>query len=446
MRCAQIGENVQDKPVDGRICSSYDAKPIDWYAIYSMHQTLNGVKVLDLTSYLSGPFATLTLAGLGAEVIKIERRDGGDPSRGFPPFAGEAGSALREVSSRQDESVAILKRNRGKKSVTLDLESPRGKALFLRLVEKADVVIENLAAGVLQDWGLGYEVLAQANPRIVLGSISGYGRVGPKADLPAFDPIVQASSLTMAANGHADQPPTRTGISFGDTVPALYAVIGILAALRERDLTGRGRHVDVAMHDSLVAMLLVEPLEAQVEWGFPLRCGSRIPRIAPCNVYRCQDGYVALNAAPPRIWKRLAALIDTPELRDPALVPLAARLVRQEWIDQEVARWVAGHQTDELLALTERQGVPCARVIESLQELVEDPSLHARHMLDAVEHPTRGVLPGVHAPALPILSPGEAPPALPRAPSLGEHTREVLSRELGLTPDELAELEGQRII
>lgn len=411
-----------------------------------MFQTLSGVKVLDLTSYLSGPFATLTLAGLGAQVIKIERRDGGDPSRGFPPFAGEAGSALREPSSPQDESVAILKRNRGKKSVTLDLESPRGKALLLRLVEGADVVIENLAAGVLQDWGLGYDVLAQANPRVVLCSISGYGRVGPKAELPAFDPIVQASSLTMAANGHPDQPPTRTGISFGDTVPALYAVIGILAALRERERTGRGRHVDVAMHDSLVAMMLVEPLEAQVEWGFPLRCGSRIPRIAPCNVYRCQDGFVALNAAPPRIWKRLAALIDKPELRDPALVPLAARLVRQEWIDEEVARWVAGYATDELVALTGRQGVPCAKVIETLQELIDDPSLKARQMLDPVEHPAQGVLEGVYAPALPILSPGDVSPPLPRAPLLGEHTHEVLSRELGLTADELADLQAAGII
>jgi len=411
-----------------------------------MHKTLAGLKILDLTSYLSGPFATLTLAGLGAEVVKIERRDGGDPSRGFPPFAGTGGSALREASSPQDESVAILKRNRGKKSVTLDLESPVGKTLFLRLVEKADVVIENLAAGVLRNWGLDYEALSRANPRIVMCSISGYGRVGPKADLPAFDPIVQASSLTMASNGHSGQPPTRTGISFGDTVPALYAVIGILAALRERQHTGRGRHVDVAMHDSLVAMLLVEPLEAQVEWGFPLQCGSRIPRIAPCNVYRCRDGYVALNAAPPRIWKRLAALIDKPELRDPALVPLAARLMRQDWIDGAVAQWVGRYGVEELIGLTERHGVPCAKVVESLGELVEDPSLKSRHMLDAVEHPTLGVLPGVYAPALPILSPGDAPPPLRRAPVLGEHTREFLSCELGLSVGELADLEAQCII
>ena len=411
-----------------------------------MREALSGLRVLDLTSYLSGPFATLTLAGLGAEVVKIERRDGGDPARTFPPFCGAAGTALREITSPDDESIAILKRNRGKQSLTLDLEAPEGKALFLRLVEKFDVVIENLAPGVLEKWGLGYPVLAAANPRIVYCSISGYGRYGPKSNLPAFDPIVQASSLTMASNGYADGPPTRTGISFGDTVPSLYAVIGILAALRERDRTGRGSVVDIAMHDSLVAMLMVEPVEAQVEWGFPLRTGSRIPRLAPCNVYRCRDGYVALNAAPPRLWKRLAQLIGTPALLDPALVPLVARLERQDWLDQEVARWVATQTVDELIAATARQGVPCARVAETIDELIDDPSLIARGMLHPLQHPVLGVLPGLFAPGVPIHTPGEAAPPLARAPVLGEHTHAILARELGLSADEIRDLEAKKLI
>ncbi|MBI4190201.1 MAG: CoA transferase [Betaproteobacteria bacterium] len=411
-----------------------------------MRESLSGLRVLDLTSYLSGPFATLTLAGLGAEVIKIERREGGDPSRTFPPFCGATGTALREPTCADDESIAILKRNRGKKSLTLNLEVPQGKSLFLRLVEKSDVVIENLAPGVLEKWGLGYASLSEANPRIVLCSISGYGRFGPKTALPAFDPIVQASSLTMATNGYADRPPTRTGISFGDTVPSLYAVIGILAALRERDRTGHGSVVDVAMHDSLVAMLMVEPMEAQVQWGFPLRTGSRIPRLAPCNVYRCRDGFVALNAAPPRVWKRLAELMGKPELRDPALVPLAARLEKQDWIDQEVAKWVEPQAVDELIARTGKQGVPCARVAESLDELIDDTSLKARGMLHPLEHPLTGVIPGLFAPGVPILTPGEDHPPLARAPRLGEHTHEILSCELGLTAGEIRELEAHQII
>ena len=411
-----------------------------------MRDALAGLRVLDLTSYLSGPFATLTLAGLGAEVIKIERRDGGDPARTFPPFCGPTGTANREIATADDESIAILKRNRGKKSLTLNLEVPEGRELFLRLVRKSDVVIENLAPGVLEKWDLGYPTLAAANPRVVLCSISGYGRSGPKANLPAFDPIVQASSLTMATNGYADAPPTRTGISFGDTVPALYAVIGILAALRERDRTGHGSAVDIAMHDALVAMLMVEPVEAQVEWGFPLRTGSRIPRLAPCNVYRCRDGFVALNAAPPRLWKRLAQLIGSAALSDPALIPLAARLERQDWLDNEVAQWVARHTVDELMAAAAGQGVPCAKVAETIDELLHDPSLAARGMLQPLEHPRLGVMPGLYAPAVPIGAPGESPLSFTCAPLLGEHTREILTRELGLSAAEIRNLEAKKFI
>lgn len=411
-----------------------------------MHESLKGVRVLDLTSYLSGPFATLTLAGLGAEVIKVERRDGGDPARSFPPFCGPSGTALRELADDRDESVAILKRNRGKKSLTLDLEAEEGRAIFLELVKDADVVIENLAPGVMDKWRLGNEVLLSANPRLVVCAISGYGRSGPKAHLPAFDPIVQASSLTMATNGRADDAPSRTGISFGDTVPALYAVIGILAALRERDRTDRGRVLDVAMHDSLVAMLMVEPVEAQVQWGFPLRTGSRIPRLAPCNVYACRDGYVALNAAPPRLWKRLARTIGSAELGDPSLEPLARRLERQDWIDAQVASWVARHTVREMLAVTDKAGVPCARVAERIEELVEDPATIARGLLQPLEHPDIGVLPGVYAPVVPISAAGVPNRPLARAPRLGEHTREILARDIGLADARIRDLESRGIV
>lgn len=411
-----------------------------------MHECLKDVRVLDLTSYLSGPFATLTLAGLGADVIKVERHDGGDPARTFPPFCGPAGLALRESTDPSDESVAILKRNRGKRSVTLNLDHPDGRDLFVRLACVSDVLIENLAPGVMEKWGLSNETLWAANPRLVICTISGYGRTGPKADLPAFDPIVQASALTMASNGYAQSAPCRTGISFGDTVPALYAVIGILAALREREHTGRGRAVDVAMHDALVAMLMIEPMEAQVAWGFGLRTGSRIPRLAPCNVYPCTDGYVALNAAPPRLWKRLARVIGDPALEDAALVPLAARLERLDWIDAEVARWVAGKTVEEVLAHTASAGVPCARVAERLDELIEDPHTVARGLLQPLEHPELGVLPGLHAPSVPLSSPGEVKPPIRRAPRLGEHTREVLTRELGLDDAQICALAERHII
>ena len=411
-----------------------------------MDDSLKGVRVLDLTSYLSGPFATWTLAGLGAEVWKIERKDGGDPARTFPPFAGPAGNALRELTSDADESIAILKRNRGKKSLSLNLDTEEGKAIFLKLVEHADVVIENIAPGVMEKWGLGNDVLMAANPRLVTCSISGYGRSGARSHLPAFDPIVQASALTMAVNGEAGGAPMRTGISFGDTVPALYAVIGILAALRKRDATGKGSAVDIAMHDALVAMLMIEPVEAQIAWGSPLRTGSSIPRLTPCNVYACKDGYVALNAAPPRLWKRMARLIGSAEAMDPALLPLARRLERYDWIDRLVAGWVAARGVDETLALTSEAGVPCARVIETLDELVQDPANIAKGLLEPLEHPDLGVMKGVYAPSVPIVAAGGKNSPLARAPKLGEHTHEILRRELGLTEQDIAALEAKNIV
>ena len=411
-----------------------------------MRKSLAGIRILDLTSYLSGPFATMTLAGLGADVIKVERRDGGDPARTFPPFCGSGGTALIEPTSEQDESVAILKRNRGKRSLTLNLDSPEGRELFLRLAEKSDVVIENLAPGVMDRWKLDYDVLAARNPRVIMCSISGYGRRGPKKDLPAFDPIVQASSLTMASNGYADRAPTRTGISFGDTVPALYAVIGILAALNERDRTQRGKKIDVAMHDSLVAMLMIEPVEAQLAWNFPLRTGSKIPRLAPCNVYPCVDGYVALNAAPPRLWQRLAKLIGAADLEDPALVPLARRLQRHEWIDTRVAGWVAQFTVEHLIKLTSKNGIPCGKVVEDLNELIADPSLGERGMLRPLEHPALGVLPGLYAPSIPIGTDIEGSAPLTRAPLLGEHTFAILGEELGLDAAELQNLSRAGVI
>jgi len=412
-----------------------------------MNNSLKGLRILDLTSYLSGPFATWTLAGLGAEVWKIERKDGGDPAREFPPFAGRAGNALRELTSKDDESIAILKRNRGKKSISMNLDTDEGRKLLLRLVKVADVLIENIAPGVLEKWGLGHDVLLEANPRLVMCSISGYGRTGERSKLPAFDPIVQASALTMATNGDPQQAPTRTGISFGDTVPALYAVIGILAALRKRDQTGEGSVVDISMHDALVAMLMIEPVEAQIAWGLPLRTGSSISRLVPCNVYACKGGgYVALNAAPPRLWKRLAREIGREDLLDPQLEPLARRLERYEWLDGIVADWVAGQTIDEVLEQTSKAGVPCARVLETLDELVLDPANIAKGLLEPVEHPELGTIDGIYAPRLPIVTRGQQGATLCRAPRLGEHTKEVLREALGLTDTEIHTLQIENIV
>jgi crotonobetainyl-CoA:carnitine CoA-transferase CaiB-like acyl-CoA transferase len=298
----------------------------------------------------------------------------------------------------------------------------------------------------MEGWRLGYEDCSKVNPGIIYCSISGFGRQGPMSDLPAFDPIVQAATATMASNGYPDTPPTRMGISFGDTVPALYAVIGILAALHQRHETGRGGRIDISMADALVAMLMIEPLEAQLEWGFPLRAGSRIPRLVPCNVYRCRDGYVALNAAPPRQWERLVAALSIPELKDPALVPLAARIRRGDWVDAMVSSWVAERSCAEVLRLTREHGVPCAKVVETLNELLADGHFQDRGMIQPVEHPTLGCLPDLYAPGVPIFLDGAAPAQLAPARLVGADTRPILRQLLGLTDEELDRLEQQGIV
>jgi CoA:oxalate CoA-transferase len=193
-------------------------------------------------------------------------------------------------------------------------------------------------------------------------------------------------------------------------------------------------------------MLMVEPVEAQVAWGFPLRTGSRIPRLAPCNVYACQDGFVALNAAPPRLWKRLARLMADEELNSPDLIPLASRLERQDWLDDKVAQWVSGFQVSALLAATTAGGVPCARVAQGIDEIIYDEHAVSRNLLQPLEHPDLGVMEGLYAPAVPIFGNGQVGATLSRAPRLGEHTQELLNRELGMDLQAIAALRERNVI
>ena len=225
---------------------------------------LDGLVVLDLTRFLAGPYCTLLLAGLGAEVIRVESRDG-DPYRGFPPYAGPKGASFTRQTD-EDLNVAILTRARNKKSVTLNLRTATGVEMFQRLCTHADVVVENFLPGTLERMGLGFPVLQAANPRVVLCSISGFGQRGPYRDHRAFDPIVQAMSGLSSVTGYADRPPVRCGASISDTTAGLYGVIGILSALRARDTTGQGDWVDVAMLDG--SFFLLGELIEYVASGF----------------------------------------------------------------------------------------------------------------------------------------------------------------------------------
>ncbi|HLX37750.1 MAG TPA: CoA transferase, partial [Candidatus Binataceae bacterium] len=264
---------------------------------------LKGIRVIDLTRVLAGPFCTMNLADLGAEVIKIEVPGRGDDSRGFAPIMPNGDSGY------------YYSVNRGKKSVTLDLRTSEGAELLRKLAAKADVVVENFSPGTMERFGLGYPQLSAANPAIILCSISGFGQSGPMASAPAYDIVAQALGGTMSITGYPGGDPLRCGVSIGDLSGALYGIIGILAALRTRDATGKGQHVDIAMLDCQVAMLEDAIARFSVTRKIPGPLGTRHPSITPFQQFRASDAFFVAGAGNESIWQRMCDAIGMPELK-----------------------------------------------------------------------------------------------------------------------------------
>src|SRR6202171_2898154 len=264
---------------------------------------LGGVRVLDLTRVLAGPFCTMNLADLGAEVIKIEMPGRGDDSRSFAP------------TMPSGDSGYFYSVNRGKRSVTLDLRTEDGGAIFLELAAKSDVVVENFSPGTMDRFKIGYDRLKAVNPKIILCSISGFGQTGPMTSAPAYDIVAQALGGTMSITGNAGGEPVRCGVSIGDLAAALYGVIAILAALRERDLTGAGRHLDIAMLDCQVAWLEDALARYSATGKVPGPIGSRHPSITPFQHFRAADGYFVAGCGNESIWQRFCDAIGMSELQ-----------------------------------------------------------------------------------------------------------------------------------
>ena len=273
---------------------------------------LEGVRVLDLTRIVAGPMATFYLASLGAEVIRIEA-PGGDLTWKVPPFFGPGGDHTGERAP-SDVAIGTLKRNRGKRSVVLDLRLRAACDVLGRLAEKADVLVENLRPGVLDELGVGYAKLSARNPRLVWCAITGFGQFGPYRDRQAMDFTMQAMTGVQAHTGFPDGPPTKTALLAGDLAPATFATLGIVSALYERHVTGSGQFVDVSMHDVLTSWLWDEPLDAYEDAGAPHRHGNREPPGSPSNTYRCGDGWVNIVVVDDRQWPRLTQLVGRPDL------------------------------------------------------------------------------------------------------------------------------------
>lgn len=394
-------------------------------------KALEGIRVLDLTRVLAGPYASMVLGDLGAEIIKIETPDGGDDARGFGPFLN-------------GESVYFISINRNKKSLALNLKKEEGKDVFRKMVKEADVVLENYRPGTMEKLGLGYEALKEINPRIIYASSSGFGHTGPFSSKAAYDLTVQGlggiMSLTSLQEGG---PPTRVGASVGDITAGLFTVIGILSALQHRSCTGEGEKVDVAMLDCQVAILENAIARYAVTGTPPKATGNRHPSITPFAVFKAQDDYIVVAAGNDQLWRKWCTVVGRAELAEDSR--FATNMLRTDhWTELEpIMQEVMEQRTvDEWLGIFEAAGIPSSG-INDVEKVVQHPQVLAREMIVHQEHPVAG---RVMMPGIPIkLSTAPGSIDLP-APGLGEHTETVLQEILGYTGEEIEQLRSAGVI
>lgn len=410
-----------------------------------MRKILDGVRVLDLTQFFSGPQATLFLAGLGAEVIRIDSPEGASRVAVAPPYAGARGVTL-DRKSPDDLNVNYLKRTRGKKAISLDLKQAEGRALFMRLVEDADVVVENFTVGVADRLGIGYATLAALNPRIVYCALTGYGSTGPDRNLKAYDVTVQAAAGLMSVTGLPGQPPMKAGTALSDAVAGTFAMSGVLAALLDRANTGRGQFVDVSMVDCLFSMLFDDPIDWYERLGLPVRQGNRIMRFSPINTYATSDGWAVLGAATPAQWIGVLNAIGRTDLvDDPEWKSLDWRVANNDEVDALVRDWAIARTTAEAVAAMIAAGA-IGSVIRGPDELAAWAHLRARDMYVPLAHPTLGPLPGVGAPGFPLKFGAAATGYDTPAPLPRQHNIEIYADLLGLDAGEIERLTAAGVI
>ena len=391
-------------------------------------RALAGVRVLDLTQWEAGSACAQSLAFLGADVIKIERPQGGDPAR------------IASADTPDADSLYFLVLNSNKRALTLDLARDEGKALLARLVAVSDVFLENFAPGTIERLGFGYDALRAINPRIVYGSIRGFSDESPYRDFRCFDAIAQSVGGAVAFTGEPGAPPIKPGPTFADTGSGLHLAIGIVGALYQRDRTGLGQHVKVAMQEVVVNFGRMPLARQQLTGRAAERVGNGSPSstAAPSGLYACRGGgpndycfvYTARDASTGnRQWHALLETIGRADLLDdPRFANPQDRFARKSEVDEVIRPWMAAQDKRRAMETLNGAGVPAGAVLDS-QDLIDDPSLYATGMLTRVAHPTRGeiVLPG-----WPVRMSGSPTPAVTPPPLLGQHTNEVLGELLGL--------------
>ncbi len=396
-----------------------------------MEQPLTGIRIIDLSQTLAGPFCSMLLADMGAEVIKIEIPNRGDGLRTWgPPFLG-------------GEGVYFLGFNRNKKSITLNLKNEKGREIFIKLINKADILLENFRPGTMEKLGFSYEKIKNTNPRIIYCRISGYGQSGPYRERAGYDLITQGESGLMTITGNPDRPPgAKVGVAIVDLGTGMYAAQGILYALLAREKTGKGQVIDISLFDSAISWMW-QPLGSYLVSGeLPKRIGTVHPVAAPYQAFQTRDIYITIGCQTQNHWTKLCELLDIEELKDdPRFVTLPKRVENREELSAILSKIFLTKEGDHWLKMLQDAGLPCAPV-NTVDRIVSDPQVLHRQILVEVDHPTAGT---IKVPGIPFKlseTPGKvkSPP-----PLLGQHTEEVL-RELGYSEEAIKTLKNEGAI
>jgi formyl-CoA transferase len=392
-----------------------------------MDKALAGLRVIDMTHNQAGPACAQMLGFLGADVIKLEEPKGGDVAR-----------------AQNNDELFFLVFNANKRSLTLNLKTDEGKALFRRLIAQSDVLIENFGPGALDRLGLGWSELEKVNPRLIYATIKGFGTYGPYAHFKSFEPIAQAMGGAMCVTGFEDSPPTYNWPAIGDSGTGMHMAIAILAAVNQRHTTGKGQHVEVAMQDAVLNLIRISLREHQRN-GVPTRTGNQLGQTVPGTTYRCAPGgpndYVYIFAQP-QMWSAVCKVLGRPELEtNPLFKSNDDRWRNRAALEAIITEWTMQRPKHEVMRLMGDAGVPCG-ACQDTGEVMTDPHLRAREMIVEVDYPPRGTFMTVGCPLKLSASPVE----IERPPMLGEHTGALLAELCGVTPDELTTLKAKGAI
>jgi formyl-CoA transferase len=397
-----------------------------------MSMALAGIRIIDMTHNQAGPACTQILAWLGAEVIKLEEPGRGDVAR-------------VNMRDQDGDSLFFLVLNANKRSLTLNLKTDEGKALFKKLISRSDVLVENFSPGALERLGLGYDVLEDLNPRLIYATIKGFGTYGPYSGYKSFEPIAQAMGGAMSVTGFPDNPPTYVWPAIGDSGTGMHLAIGILAALQQRHNTGRGQQLEVSMQDAVVNLMRVSLRDHQRTGGVMPRHGNQLGRTVPGTTYPCHPGgpndYVYIFVQP-QMWPAFLEALGRQELRDdPQFRTPEARWEHRDALNALVEAWTRQHSKHEVMRLLGEAGVPCG-ACQDTGEVLADPHLRAREMIIEVEYPGRGTY---HTVGCPIKL-SKSPAHITRPPQLGEHTDAVLQELCGVRPEDLQRLRQHGVV